>query len=87
MPDVNKLNEEVLEDVAGGVLTQDEALASALAHANLAKGELDFVKRIEMDYERGRRIYEIEFYKDGFEYEYDIDATTGAILKFKKDWD
>ena len=40
-----------------------------------------------LDFERGRRIYEIEFYKDGFEYEYDIDAVTGKVLKFKKDWD
>lgn len=87
MADVNKLNDSVLEDVAGGVLTQEEALASALSHAKLAKGDLDFVKRIEMDFERGRRIYEIEFYKDGFEYEYDIDAVSGKVLKFKKDWD
>ena len=51
MADVNKLNDDVLEDVAGGVLTQEEALASALSHAKLAKGDLDFVKRIEMDFE------------------------------------
>jgi uncharacterized membrane protein YkoI len=87
MEDINKLNDEVLEDVSGGVLTQEEALASALTHAKLKKGDLDFVKKVEMDFEHGRRIYEIEFYKDGFEYEYDIDAVTGKVLKFKKDWD
>ena len=87
MEDINKLNDEVLEDVSGGVLTQEEALASALTHAKLKKGDIDLLKKVEMDFEHGRRIYEIEFYKDGFEYEYDIDAVTGRVLKFKKDWD
>ncbi len=85
--DNSKLSDQELENVAGGTLTQDEALARALEHANLRKDQVDFVKRIEMDYERGRRIYEIEFYKGGFEYEFDVDAETGNILKFKKDWD
>ena len=87
MEDISKLQDQVLEDVSGGVISQDEALANALARAKLSKEEVDFVKKIEMDYEHGRRIYEVEFYKDGFEYKFDIDATTGKVLKFKKEWD
>jgi len=45
------------------------------------------MKRIDLDYEHGRKVYEIEFYVDGFEYEFDVDAETGKVLKFKKDWD
>ena len=38
-------------------------------------GEVDF------DYEDGRMVYELEFYAGGREYEYDVDASTGAIVK------
>ncbi len=82
-----KLSPQDLENVAGGTLSQDQALAKALEHANLNRGQLDFVKKVEMDYEHGRKVYEIAFYQGGWEYEYDVDAETGAILKFEKDFD
>ncbi len=84
---INKLNDKELEKVAGGMLTQDEALAKALEHASLKKDQIEFLKRIEMDYERGRKVYEIRFFQGGFEFEYDIDAETGEVLKFEKDFD
>ena len=87
MSDMNNISDRELQQVSGGTLTQDEALAKALEHANLRKDQIDFVKKVEMDFERGRKIYEIDFYKGGFEYEFDVDAETGTILKFKKDWD
>ena len=87
MNTINKLNDKELEKVAGGMLTQDEALAKALEHAQLKKEQLDFLKRVELDYEHGRKVYEINFYQGGFEYDYDVDAETGAILKFEKDFD
>ena len=87
MTNINKLNDAELEKVAGGILTQDEALAKALEHAQLRKDQLDFVKKVEMDYEHGRKVWEINFYQGGFEYEYNIDAENGSILKFEKDWD
>lgn len=87
MNNMNKLNDQELEKVAGGVLTPDEALAKALEHAGLKKSQLDFVKQLELDYEHGRRVFEIKFYQGGFEYEFDVDAETGAILKFEKDFD
>ncbi len=49
--------------------------------------DLFFVKKVELDYEHGRKIYEVTFYKDGYEYEYDIDAESGKVLKFEKDLD
>ena len=87
MNNINKLNDNELENVAGGTLTQDEALAKALEHAQLKKDQLDFLKKVELDYEHGRKVYEISFYQGGFEFEYDVDAETGAILKFEKDFD
>ena len=42
-------------------------------------GEVDF------DYEDGRMVYEMEFFANGVEYEYDVDASTGQILKMEKE--
>ncbi|MBR2531948.1 MAG: PepSY domain-containing protein [Lachnospiraceae bacterium] len=87
MANPEKISDQMLENVAGGTLTQDEALARALQHANLRRDQLDFVKHVELDYEHGRRVYEIKFYQGGMEYEYDVDAENGAILKFERDYD
>ena len=85
--EMNHMSDMEMEKVSGGTLTKEEALAKALEHAMLKKSEVDFVKRVEMDYEHGRKVYEITFYQGGFEYEFDIDAETGSVLKFEKDWD
>ena len=87
MSDTNKINDDVLESVSGGMLTEDEALAKALKHAGLKKDQVDFVKKVELDREHRTMVYEIKFYQGRFEYEYDVDAETGAILKFEKDRD
>ncbi|MBO6106215.1 MAG: PepSY domain-containing protein [Lachnospiraceae bacterium] len=87
MGNPEKLNDDMMEKVAGGTLTQDQALAQALAYANLDRSQVDFVKRIELDYEHGRKVYEIKFYQGGFEYEFDVDAENGSILKYEKDFD
>ena len=87
MTDINKLNDTELEQVAGGTLTQDEALAKALEHAQISRDQVDFVKKVEMDYEHGRKVWEVTFYQGNFEFDYNIDAENGSILKFEKDWD
>ena len=84
---MEKLNDQMMEQVVGGMITEDEALEQALKHVGIEKDQLDFMKRIELDYERGHKVYEIEFYFNGFEYEFDVDAETGKIMKCKKDWD
>ncbi len=85
--DISKLKEAELEQVAGGLLSKEEALTKALEHAQLTRDQLDFLKKIELDFEHGKKVYEISFYKNGVEFEYDIDADTGRILKFEKDFD
>ena len=84
---MNMLNDKELEKVAGGTLTQDEALSKALEHAQLKKDQLDFVKKVEMDYEHGRKVYEIEFFQGGSDHEFNIYAVNRSVLKYKKDWD
>ena len=87
MENINKLNDSELEKVAGGTLTQDEALAKALEHAQIKRNQIEFIKPIEMDYEHGRKVWEIKFYQGNVEFEYNIDAENGKILKFERDFD
>ena len=43
------------------------------------------VKKINLDRGNGRMVYEGEIYYNGQEYEFDIDAVTGDIVKWKVD--
>ena len=85
--DICTLGESDLEKVAGGMITQEEALAKALEHVQLEKEQIDLLKKVKLDFEHGRKVFEVEFYHDGFEYEFDIDAMTGTVLKYEKDRD
>ena len=58
----------------------EAAQSAALAHAGLTADQVT-VGEVDFDYEDGRMVYEIEFYANGVEYEYDIDASTGAVVK------
>ena len=74
----NAINDKELENVVGGISGND-AVSAAMQHAGVAPGQA-MVSKCEPDFERGRQIYEIEFYFNGMEYEYEIDANTGAVL-------
>lgn len=87
MADIKKVSDDVMENVVGGIITEEEALGKALQHVQLGKDQVDFVKKVELDYEDGRKVYEVEFVKGGVEYEFDVDANTGAIVNFEKDID
>lgn len=67
-------------------LTADEAKATALAHAGLSEADVTFTK-VKLEYDDGRREYEIEFRQGRIEYEYEIDAESGAILDAEKEYD
>ncbi len=64
----------------------EAAKQAALAHAGLTADQVSRMK-VEQDREHGRLEYEVEFKSGGYEYEYTIDAATGAVLDFDKDWD
>lgn len=55
-----------------------------LADAGLKPEE---VKRmtIKTDYEDSQQIYELDFYTEDMEYEYDVDAKSGKILKYESE--
>lgn len=63
-------------------ITLEQAKQIALQHAKLS--DATFVKTgVDMDH--GVQKYEIEFYAGNTEYDYEIDASTGAILSFDSD--
>ena len=70
----------------GAYIGTEAAQAAAYAHAGVTAAsvrELD----TEFDYEDGRMVYEVEFKSGATEYEYDIDATNGTVVKYKTERD
>ena len=65
---------------------KDKALEIALNHAGLTSSQVKYVQN-KLEFDDGRRAYQIEFRSGSLEYEYEIDAYTGAIIKAEKDVD
>ena len=63
-----------------GQITKEEAVSIALKHANLTE---DQVTRLhtEFGYDDGRPEYDVDFHYGGWEYDYEIHAVTGDILR------
>lgn len=62
----------------------EKAKELALAHAGVKAADAVFLQ-VELDWEDGRAEYEVEFYAGNTEYDYDLDAVTGAVLSFDHD--
>lgn len=60
-------------------ITEDEALKIAREDAGLKEKEID-KSRVELDYDDGILSYDVEFYVDNKEYDYEVDAVSGEIL-------
>ena len=56
------------------------AKSIALGHAGVSASSVSFSKA-KLDDDDGRGVYEIEFYVGNTEYDYEIDAHSGAILE------
>ena len=67
-------------------LTSAEAEQIALNHAGLNKGDISFLSA-RLDKEFIKSAYEISFFSDMTEYEYEIDAATGKLISFDMDRD
>ena len=65
-------------------ITIEEAKSIALKHSNLDESQVSFMKA-KYEFDDGIGKYEIEFYYNFKEYEYEINASNGEIIKYKMD--
>ena len=65
-------------------ITIEEAKSIALKHSNLDESQVSFTKA-KYEFDDGIGKYEIEFYYNFKEYEYEINASNGEIIKYKMD--
>ena len=77
-----QLSEKGKQSQEKGLLSLEDAKKAALKRAGRKSSEVTWGE-VESDYDDGRLVYEGEFYSGGLEYEFEIDAATGAFL----DWD
>lgn len=66
---------------AKSYIGKDAALSAALKAAGLTKDQVKNIE-IELDYEHGVMVYEVEFDRGYDEYDYDINAKTGAVVSY-----
>jgi len=66
---------------AAGRVTKEEAKQIALNKAGVTEAEATFTKA-RLDYDDGREEYEFEFFANNTEFDIDVDANTGRVVKF-----
>lgn len=70
-----------------GGITAEQAKTKALEHAGLTDSQVTFVKA-KLDWDDGKQTYDVEFYTaEHKEYDYEIDAQTGAVISYDFDAD
>lgn len=65
-------------------ISRESAVETAYGHAGVSAADTSGLK-VEFDSEDGIMVYEVEFYAGTIEYEYDIDAGTGRVVKYKSE--
>lgn len=68
----------------GAYIGSQAALEAACAHAGIDVNSLS-ASHVDFDSENGRLVYEVDMYTSGAEYEYDIDALTGEVVKSERE--
>ena len=67
-----------------GDIGAEKAKEIALNHAGVSASSAVFL-HAKLDYDDGRRVYEVEFYSGSREFDYEIDAASGEILSYDYD--
>lgn len=81
----NEADKAPTQAVAQPKVTKDEAKAAVLKHAGLKENDISRFKA-ELDKERNGLVYEIEFDAGKYEYEYEVSADSGKVLKHEKEF-
>ena len=67
--------------LAQGAVTLEQAKQAALNRAGVKAEEVQFTKA-HQDYDDGRKVFELEFWKGNTEYDIEIDAAAGRVRDF-----
>lgn len=71
---------------AAGYIGEAKAKSLALSHVGLAESAI-YGYSCSLDRDGNVVKYEVDFKSGSYEYEVDIDAVSGKVLKYEKDWD
>ena len=82
--DISDYDDSNDDGQTGEFISAEQAKAIALAHAKVDAAKADFDKA-ELEEDDGVVYYDIEFEANGVEYEYEIDAVSGQVLKYERD--
>lgn len=73
----NKTKQPTASDINAETAKQKALADAGVSHATFTK--------VKLDHEDGRQVYDIEFVTATMEYEYEIDAQSGAVIKRSKE--
>ena len=79
----SQATKQAVTAIADAQLSVEDAKKAAFTNAGLAESDV-VLKKAALDYDDGMAKYDVDFYYTDTEYEYDIDATTGTVLKCEK---
>ena len=79
----SQATKQAVTAIADAQLSVEDAKKAAFTNAGLAESDV-VLKKAALDYDDGMAKYDVDFYCTDTEYEYDIDATTGTVLKCEK---
>ena len=71
---------------SGSYIGEAAARSAALSHAGVSESDASRIQ-VELDRDDGRTLYEVEFHVGRTEYSYEIDASSGAIVKAEQELD
>lgn len=80
-PPVNNNNNTT---ATNGDIGVEKAKSIALSHAGLSASQVNFIKA-HPDWEHGQKVYDVEFYSNNREYDYEISAANGSIVSYDYD--
>ena len=63
---------------------EEQALANACLYVGLETSEVELTEPVELEFENGRMVYDIEFRKDDMKYEFEVDAVSGEVVSFEE---
>ena len=63
---------------------EEQALANACLYVGLEASEVELTEPVELEFENGRMVYDIEFRKDDVKYDFEVDAVSGEVVSFEE---